>query len=178
MSIVASRKRRRQRVAGKPAAVNPPPPLLITALHNYTIFFPTYTLSGSLQTQLIRFDGRAITLRGPTVGLTEPIVIIDTRQLFHSGPGPIIGFKCMTSWAPDFNGPMWCGDKFSAAIYPFVRLIWQLSNLERAIWHDKILWVKCTLLQFFGFSDKYANGLFGRLTWTKSKICVFIESTN
>ena len=112
MSIVASRKRRRQRVAGKPAAVNPPPPLLITALHNYTIFFPTYTLSGSLQTQLIRFDGRAITLRGPTVGLTEPIVIIDTRQLFHSGPGPIIGFKCMTSWAPDFNGPVVAGTNF------------------------------------------------------------------
>ena len=173
MSIVDGRKRRRQRVAGKPAAVNPPL-LITTALPLYTIFFPTHTLSNLLQTQLIRFDAGAITFRGPTVGLTEPIVIIDTRQLFHSGPMPIIGFKCMTSWVPDFNGPVVAGTNFLL----FVRLIWQLSNLERAIWHDKILWVKCTLLQFFGFSDKYANGLFGRLTWTKSKICVFIESTN
>ena len=102
MSIVDGRKRRRQRVAGKPAAVNPPL-LIITALPLYTIFFPTHTLSNLLQTQLIRFDAGAITFRGPTVGLTEPIVIIDTRQLFHSGPMPIIGFKCMTSWVSDFN---------------------------------------------------------------------------
>ena len=185
MSIFDGRKCRRQRVAGKPAAANPLSAhnrhtMLTTLQCNnvclcFTTVLHTHTLSGSLQTQLIRFDAGAITFRGPTVGLTEPIVIIDTRQLFHSGPMPIIGFKCMTSWVSDFNGG---GDRFSTAIYPFVKLIWQLSNLERAIWHDKILWVKCTLLQFFGFSDKYANGLFGRLTWTKSKICVFIESTN
>ena len=135
----------------------------------------THTLSGWLQMQLIRFDAGAITLRGPTVGLTEPIVIIDTRQLFHSGPITIIGFKCMTSWVPDFNGPAVVA---VGQIYPFVRLIWQLSNLERAIWHDKLLWVKCTLLQFFGFSDKYANGIFEGLGWMNSKSCVFLESTN
>ena len=65
------------------------------------------------------------------------------------------------------------GDRFSTAIYPFEKLIWQLSNLERAIWqHGKLLWVKCKLLQFFGFSDKYANGLFQGLGWINSKNCV------
>ena len=174
MSILEGRKGRQQRVAGKPAAVNPPPP---PAHNRFAIQFCscTYTLSWSLQTQLIRFDAGAITLRGPTVGLTEPIVIIDTRQLFHSGPTMlIIGFKCMTSWVPDFNGTVVVGTNFLL----FVRLIWQLSNLERAIWHDKILWVKCTLLQFFGFSDKYANGLFESLGWLNSKKLCFIESTN
>ena len=65
------------------------------------------------------------------------------------------------------------GDRFSTAIYPFVKLIWQLSNLERAIWqHGKLLWVKCKLLQFFGFPDNYANGLFEGLGWINSKSCV------
>ena len=85
----------------------------------FTTVLHTHTLSGSLQTQLIRFDAGAITFRGPTVGLTEPIVIIDTRQLFHSGPMPIIGFKCMTSWVSHFNGPLVVGTDF---LLPFIHL--------------------------------------------------------
>ena len=50
------------------------------------VFLRTHSLTELLQSPLIRFDGRAITLRGPSVGVTEPIVIIDTRQLFHFGP--------------------------------------------------------------------------------------------
>ena len=83
------------------------------------VFLRTHSLTGLLQSPLIRFDGRAITLRGPTFGVTEPIVIIDTRQLFHSGPVPIIGFKCMTSWVPDFNGPVVAGTNF---LLPFIHL--------------------------------------------------------
>ena len=78
------------------------------------VFLCTHSLTELLQSPLIRFDGRAITLRGPTVGVTEPIVIIDTRQLFHSGPTmyvPIIGFKCMTSaFGPQISmGQLWRG---------------------------------------------------------------------
>ena len=81
---------------------------------------------------------------------------------------PIIGFKCMTSsYGPRFQWASCGGDEFSVAIYPFVRLIWQLSNLKRAIWHGKILWGKCALLWFFGFSDKCANGLFDGRKWMK-----------
>ena len=134
MSIFDGRKCRRQRVAGKPAAANPLSvhnrhTMLTTLQYNdfclcFTTVLHTHTLSGSLQTQLIRFDAGAITFRGPTVGLTEPIVIIDTRQLFHSGPMPIIGFKCMTSsYGPRFQWASCGGDEFSVAIYPFVRLI-------------------------------------------------------
>ena len=78
----------------------------------------------------------------------------------------IIGFKCMTSasYGPRFQWASCGGDEFSVAIYPFVRLIWQLSNLKRAIWHGKILWGKCALLWF---SDKCANGLFDGRKWMK-----------
>ena len=78
------------------------------------VFLRTHSLTELLQSPLIRFDGRAITLRGPSVGVTEPIVIIDTRQLFHSSPTmyvPIIGFKCMTSaFGPQISmGQLWRG---------------------------------------------------------------------
>ena len=128
MSIFDGRKCRRQRVAGKPAAANPLSvhnrhTMLTTLQYNdFCLCFTTvytHTLSGSLQTQLIRVDAGAITFRGPTVGLTEPIVIIDTRQLFHSGPMPIIGFKCMTSWVSHFNGPLVVGTDF---LLPFIHL--------------------------------------------------------
>ena len=179
MSIVDGRKRRRQRVAGKPAAVNPPP-LLITALP-YTIFFSDIHLVrvASNTAHQIRRWSNYVARTDCRTDRTNCNYRHPTIIPFRPHQVPIIGFKCMTSsYGPRFQWASCGGDEFSVAIYPFVRLIWQLSNLERAIWHDKLLWVKCTLLQFFGFSDKYANGLFGRLTWMKNKICVFIESTN